>query len=294
MWSTTPALAAAIKQLPVDLLPALINAAYSLPYKSLESFLSLLTSSPAPSHLDLATSLSALQTTPTSASYGHAMLYDDLPPSVMRVQEGSVASFPLRLSHVESYLGQPKDGRDLRTALVGDAAHTIHPLAGQGLNMGLGDIQALVKTLETTVADGGDVGASDYRTRAGQELTFHYFIGQYTNLRSYPRARYIPNHAVLSTCDHLSSLYSSKFAPIVWARSTGLETVNELDGLKNLLMGGAGSRVSAETNNRRSAGKWGVVADGIEKVRSGVEVAKAVGGLVAAQLRNRLEYMVKR
>lgn len=261
--------------MPVELLPALINAAYSLPYKTLETFLHQLTALPAPSHLDLATSLSALTTAPAPTSYDHAQVFDDLPPPVARVQEGSVASFPLRLSHVESYLGQPKDGRDLRTALVGDAAHTIHPLAGQGLNMGLGDIQALVKTLETTVADGGDVG-------------------QYTNLRSYPRARFIPNHAILSTCDHLSTLYSSKLAPVVWARSTGLETLNELDGLKNLLMGGAGSRVSGGKTGRRSAGGWGVVADGIEKVRNGVEVAKAVGGLVGAQVRNRLEYMVKR
>lgn len=118
--------------------------------------------------------------------------------------------------------------------------------------------------------------------------------GQYTNLRSYPRARYIPNHAILSTCDHLSTLYSSKLAPIVWARSTGLETLNEIDSLKNLLMGGAGSRISAEKGGRRSAGGWGVVADGMEKVRSGVEVAKAVGGLVGAQLKNRLEYLVRR
>lgn len=119
--------------------------------------------------------------------------------------------------------------------------------------------------------------------------------GQYTNLRAYPRARYIPNHALLSTCDHLSTLYSSKLAPVVWARSTGLETLNELDGLKSLLMGGAGSRVgAANAHAGRGEGAWGLVADGVEKVRHGVEVAKAVGGLVGAQVRNRLEYMVKR
>lgn len=102
--------------------------------------------------------LTASRTATSTETYAQGLILDDLPPSVARVQEGSVASFPLRLSHVDSYLGQPKDGRDLRTALVGDAAHTIHPLAGQGLNMGLGDIQSLVQTLEKTVENGGDVG----------------------------------------------------------------------------------------------------------------------------------------
>lgn len=117
-------------------------------------------------------------------------------------------------------------------------------------------------------------------------------LGQFTNLRSYPRARYIPNHAVLSTCDHLSTLYSTTLAPVVWARSTGLETLNEIDSLKNLIMGGAGSGVGVKTG--RGEGAWGVVADGVEKVRNGVGLAKAVGGLVGAQLKNRLEYLVKR
>lgn len=124
-------------------------------------------------------------------------------------------------------------------------------------------------------------------------LTFCQLVtGQYTNLRAYPRARYIPNHAILSTCDHLSTLYSTTLAPVVWARSTGLETLNEIDSLKNLIMGGAGSGVGVKTG--RGEGAWGVVADGVEKVRNGVELAKAVGGLVGAQLKNRLEYLVKR
>jgi ubiquinone biosynthesis monooxygenase Coq6 len=161
VWSTTPALAAAIKALPLELLPQLINAAYSLPYDSLSPFLALLTSTPAPSPTDLSSVLAGLtQSNNTTASYDLNTTPDDLPPLVTCVQPSTVASFPLRLSHADSYLGMPANGRDLRTALVGDAAHTIHPLAGQGLNMGLGDIQALVKTLEQTVADGGDVGES--------------------------------------------------------------------------------------------------------------------------------------
>jgi ubiquinone biosynthesis monooxygenase Coq6 len=76
------------------------------------------------------------------------------PPVVKSIDSRSIASFPLKLTHAESYIGN-------RTALVGDAAHTIHPLAGQGLNMGLGDVRVLADVWEETVCKGGDLGESD-------------------------------------------------------------------------------------------------------------------------------------
>jgi len=78
-----------------------------------------------------------------------------VPPLVTSIQAGSVASFPLRFNHTESYLGE---GMGARTVLVGDAAHTIHPLAGQGLNLGLGDVECLAKCIETAILQGSDVG----------------------------------------------------------------------------------------------------------------------------------------
>lgn len=78
-----------------------------------------------------------------------------VPPLVTSIQAGSVASFPLRFNHTESYLGE---GTGARTVLVGDAAHTIHPLAGQGLNLGLGDVECLAKCIETAILQGSDVG----------------------------------------------------------------------------------------------------------------------------------------
>jgi len=78
-----------------------------------------------------------------------------VPPLVMSIQPGTTATFPLRLNHAESYVGE---GDGARTVLVGDAAHTLHPLAGQGLNLGLADVEALARCINDAVLHGGDVG----------------------------------------------------------------------------------------------------------------------------------------
>jgi ubiquinone biosynthesis monooxygenase Coq6 len=80
---------------------------------------------------------------------------DMLPPLVTSIQPGTVASFPLRFNHADAYLGERIGSR---TVLVGDAAHTVHPLAGQGLNMGLGDVESLVRCIQRAVLQGGDIG----------------------------------------------------------------------------------------------------------------------------------------
>ena len=78
------------------------------------------------------------------------------PPLVTSIQAGTVASFPLHFSHADEYIGQGDRGS--RTVLVGDAAHRVHPLAGQGLNMGLADVEALANCIHDAVQVGGDVG----------------------------------------------------------------------------------------------------------------------------------------
>lgn len=80
---------------------------------------------------------------------------DAIPPFVTSIQPGTVASFPLRFNHADAYLGE---GAGARSVLVGDAAHTVHPLAGQGLNMGLGDVACLARCIENAVEHGADVG----------------------------------------------------------------------------------------------------------------------------------------
>lgn len=93
---------------------------------------------------------------------------DAVPPFVTSVQPGTVASFPLRFNHADAYIGE---GAGARAVLVGDAAHTVHPLAGQGLNMGLADVECLARCIEKTVMHGGDVGKHRHHLLQSHFLT---------------------------------------------------------------------------------------------------------------------------
>lgn len=74
-----------------------------------------------------------------------------LPPRVVDVASARVA-FPLATHMSTAYVGP-------RVALMGDAAHTVHPLAGQGVNLGLGDALAMVQVLDSAVGAGEDIGS---------------------------------------------------------------------------------------------------------------------------------------
>jgi ubiquinone biosynthesis monooxygenase Coq6 len=137
------------------------------------------------------------------------------PPLVRSIQPQSAASFPLRMNHADAYVGT-------RTALVGDAAHTVHPLAGQGLNLGIADAEALARTIGCATLLGADIGSD-------------------VALEGYPRDRYLANHGMLSGVDKLSKLYGTRTGPVVWLRSVGLEVVNEWTGVKEAFMGVAGA-----------------------------------------------------
>ena len=61
--------------------------------------------------------------------------------------------FPFGLMHADKYVAP-------RLALVGDACHRIHPLAGQGVNLGFGDVECLVRRLSKAASLGVDIGRS--------------------------------------------------------------------------------------------------------------------------------------
>ncbi|XP_076463518.1 ubiquinone biosynthesis monooxygenase COQ6, mitochondrial-like [Babylonia areolata] len=133
-----------------------------------------------------------------------------LPPTVTGIVEKSRAAFPLELVHASHYV-RP------RVALIGDAAHRLHPLAGQGVNLGFGDVQCLVSVLEQAVAAGSDLGSLNH-------------------LLTYETERQRHNLPVLATIDGLQRLYSTDFTPFVLARSLGLTAVNSMTTLKNLII----------------------------------------------------------
>ncbi|KAK9235134.1 hypothetical protein V1525DRAFT_284451 [Lipomyces kononenkoae] len=132
------------------------------------------------------------------------------PIRVVEVQEGSRASFPLKMRHCDTYVAP-------RIALVGDAAHTTHPLAGQGLNLGQGDVASLVRVIEQATQEGSDIG--------------HEIV-----LQQYWAERYPINHMMLGVIDKLQKLYCTDFPPIVGIRTIGLEVVESLDWVKKIIM----------------------------------------------------------
>ncbi len=119
-------------------------------------------------------------------------------------------SFPLGLSHATRYC-------DTRLVLVGDAAHAIHPISGQGLNLGLRDVAALAEVIVDARRLGLDIGASDVLAR-------------------YERWRRFDTAMLLAVTDGLNRLFSNDIAPIKLARDLGLAAVNQVPPLKRFFM----------------------------------------------------------
>ncbi len=123
---------------------------------------------------------------------------------------GPRGGFPLRLQHAKDYV---RPG----VALIGDAAHTIHPLAGQGVNLGLLDAAALADVL--WVARGR-----------------HQRLGSFAVLRRYERWRKGDNLAMLAAMDGLNRLFGIRAAPVRWVRNLGLNLTDASGPLKNLII----------------------------------------------------------
>lgn len=134
----------------------------------------------------------------------------DFPLEIDYIVAGSRAKFPLKLSHADSYVEE-------RVALVGDAAHTTNPLAGQGLNMGQADVKCLVETLEKARMRGLDIGTK-------------------IAIEPYWSERFLANHVMLGVVDKIHKIYSTEFTPIVWARTVGVNVLNSLPFVKDFMV----------------------------------------------------------
>lgn len=126
-------------------------------------------------------------------------------------------SYPLGLQLSHDYVAP-------RLALVGDAAHAIHPIAGQGFNMGLRDVAALAEVLTDAARLGLDIGAPDVLAR-------------------YQTWRRFDNVLLAGLTDVLNRLFSNDFAPLRLARGLGLAAVGQIGPLRRFFMSHAGGAV---------------------------------------------------
>ena len=126
------------------------------------------------------------------------------------LQIGPRLSFPLGHARAQHYVRA-------RVALCGDAAHSIHPLAGQGLNLGLLDAASLTAVVRDAAAARRDIGAL-------------------TNLRRYERWRKGDNLAMFAVTDGLKRLFQAQSTWLTWGRNRGFDAVDRIPPLKRLLM----------------------------------------------------------
>jgi 2-octaprenyl-6-methoxyphenol hydroxylase len=119
-------------------------------------------------------------------------------------------TYPLSLMQAERYTAR-------RLALIGEAAHVIHPIAGQGLNVGIRDCAALAEA----VIDARRLGLD---------------IGDDSVLEHYQRWRRLDAVLLAGVTDGLNRLFSNRIAPLKLARDLGLAAVNRMPPLKRLLM----------------------------------------------------------
>jgi 2-octaprenyl-6-methoxyphenol hydroxylase len=128
--------------------------------------------------------------------------------------EGPRFSYPLSLQLASDYVAE-------RFVLAGDAAHGVHPIAGQGLNLGLRDVAALAETIVDAARLGQDLGSAPV-------------------LERYRRWRAFDNTALACVMDGLNRLFSNDLKPVRALRTLGLGLVNEIGPLRRLFMRQAG------------------------------------------------------
>ncbi|SET82574.1 2-octaprenyl-6-methoxyphenyl hydroxylase [Thalassotalea agarivorans] len=122
------------------------------------------------------------------------------------VKVGERGSFPLSLV-------QAKQNISHRIALIGNASHTIHPIAGQGFNLGLRDVELMATLVQQAIVQQQD-------------------IGQLALLSQYQQQRLSDQQAIISLTDSLVTLFSNDHAPLVAGRNIALKVLNYVSPLK--------------------------------------------------------------
>lgn len=119
-------------------------------------------------------------------------------------------AWPLSVLLAERFIAE-------RVALIGEAAHAIHPIAGQGLNLGLRDVAALAEVIVDAHRLGLDVGSPEVLAR-------------------FQRWRRFDTVLLAAVCDGLVHLFSNNIPPVKLARDVGMAVVNRLPPLKRFFM----------------------------------------------------------
>lgn len=104
-----------------------------------------------------------------------------------------------------------------RMALIGNASHTIHPIAGQGFNLGLRDVQQISSLIEHALVKNMD-------------------IGSFALLNEYAQERQLDQNQVIGLTDALVTLFSNDYLPLVIGRNIGLKVMNYVSPIKNTLV----------------------------------------------------------
>jgi 2-polyprenyl-6-methoxyphenol hydroxylase-like FAD-dependent oxidoreductase len=128
---------------------------------------------------------------------------------------GAPAAWPLAIAQASPWSGPG-------WVLLGDAAHQVHPLAGQGLNLGLADVDVLSGVL-----------------REAREREPWRSAGDERLLRRYERARWLPTRAMAGLTDGLLHLFETDQGLVRELRNTGMGLLNQWSPVKRWLVGQA-------------------------------------------------------
>jgi 2-octaprenyl-6-methoxyphenol hydroxylase len=174
-----------------------------------------------------------LQACSATGAYRSGIVWTGAPDDIHRLLDLDDAAISAELHEIFPYFGGiqmsgkrwsyplgamvTKGTVDHRLVIVGDAAHIVHPVAGQGVNLGWRDAQTLADVLGEARGLGLDIGAK-------------------TLLQDYQRRRRLDTLSILAMTDGMVRLFSNKSSVLSFLRNTGLGIVNQISPLKRRLM----------------------------------------------------------